>query len=434
MEDTISRALDGFRLSDGEPDRQARKTSLVSFVQQGCLDVNEYRLLKELLSRVTLQKDIVRHLPVELILLITSFLSVRDISSCLMVSRGWNALFMNHRIIFSLADRLFPQLTWIPSRERVQDESTRLELRRDFLRHLRKRLSHMDRSAQEKPRAFDKNYVWSAETEFTLDGQEYSQFPVPNLPSNRRAVYGHGRIAWQRETHTLVVDDLRTKLRKILALPGGRLMGPEMMLAAIGNKLVVAVMNRHIFAWDIETSRSERKTLPSLPTQCTTFGDRVAIITSKEIYMWKVGGSILPITLPVPHGPRVSNQFPKAFVHPHLEKVIFARQVYRSSPSTLRFIIHKFIGDSHVGTFNRDVEMNWSSAECVSSSLEGFIPLTHVWNQPSKSYQLYEFDIYHEKFSKRSTSYGGGRHNDAVKFIFDDDFAVELSEGHYRAW
>jgi hypothetical protein len=434
MDDIIGQALNSLRLYDGAADPQARKEALLCFLKGGHLNVNEFRLLKELLSTVTLQKDILPQLPIELVILITELLSEKDILSCLTVSRAWNATLMSGRVVFSLADRLFPPLTWKASQAGLHKEETRAALRQQFLHQLRKRLVLMERSAQGPPRTYDRSYLWDTETEFKLDGQEYSQFPPPNLPYNQRALYANSRLAWQRETHTLVLDNLRNKSRRILSFPGGKLLGPEMKLAALGDELVVATMGRHIFAWGIGTDKFERKTLPSLPGRCTTFGDRVAIITDEELYTWKLGGSLLSMALPGLDAELLAaNQFPKAFVHPRLENVVFVRQVYRNSSYTLRFLVHKFVDQQHVRTFKYDVEMSWLPTERLSSTLEGFIPLSHEVRANDR-YYLHEFDMFHEKFSRRDNPHCRRRHNDAFMFTFDDDFVVELSDRHYWAW
>ncbi|KAH6656377.1 hypothetical protein BKA67DRAFT_153956 [Truncatella angustata] len=435
MEDHLSQALGRLVLAGGEPDPQARKEALCAFVQCGHLNVNEFRLLKELLSTVTLQKDIVPNLPVELVILITDYLNERDIWSCLTVSHGWKTTFMSDRIVFSLADRLFPQLTWKVSQDALQNDNTRAELRLRFLYRLRKRLSLMKRSASGAPRQFEGNYLWESESNFKLDEQDYSQFASPNLPFNQKTLYANGRIAWQRETHTVVIDDLRNRSRKILSHPGGKLLGPEMKLAALGIQLAVATMNRYIFAWNIESGRSERRILPSLPERCTTFGNRIAIITNEEIYFWDMGSPLVAMALPdLSIALLAVNTFPKAFVHPHRDNVLYARQVYRSSSYTLRFMVHKYVDRKHVETFDHDVAMSWLPNERFTSSLMGFIPISHEWDQQTDGYCLYEFDMYHEKFLKRDISHCGRRHNDSFMFTFDDDFAVELSERQYWVW
>lgn len=426
---------DAFRQLDfpaGGPDPQARRAALISFVRGGLLNINEIRLLKELLSTVELKKDVLPNLPVELVLLIAEFLDERDISSCLAVSSGWNRTFMGDRVVFSLADRLFPQLTWKNTQSENQDENSRTTLRLQFLKALRDRVHLMERAVAEAPRQFDKNYLWDAETDFKLCGQDYAEYPQPNLPINQKALYAYGRVAWQRETHTLVIDNLHDRSRKILSFPGGRLLGPEMKLTALGDRLVVATMDRHLLAWEIETGKFERKTLPSIGARCNTFGKRVTTITDKEIYHWSFGGPLLAMSLPDLDLPFMgANQFPKAFVHPHLENVVFARQVYRSSSLTLRFMVHKFSNRKHINTFSHDAKMSWLSNEILTSSMAGFIPLTHDLDQKRQQYYIYEFDMYHEKFSRRYLPAGGRPYPDTFMLTIDDDFVVALGERNY---
>lgn len=435
MEDSLSQAFRSLRSPAGKPDPQARKVALVSFVKGGHLDVNELRLLKELLAPVSLQKDIVTSLPVELVLLITDLLSERDIWSCLTVSHAWSATLMSDRVVFSLADQHFPQIAWKASKRATQDGNARGDLRIQFLHHLRKRMALMDSSVPGTPPMLHKDYLWDSEAEFKLQGQAYSDFPLPNLPSNQRAMYAHGRIAWQPETHTIVVDNLRNKKRTIHTYPRGKLWGPEMKLVALGDRLVVATIDRFIFAWDIETNTVERKSLSRLVSRCTTSGTRVATIIDNDIHTWQIGGPLLEMTLPdLDTKLSSAGQFPVAFAHPHSEDVLFVRRVYRSSSSTLRFLVHKIVNMKLIETFEHDVEMSWLPNEWLQSSLVGFMPLSYEWDARNQGYHLHEFDMYHEKFTRRNVTHFGRRKQGTFMFTFDDDFAVELSERHYEVW
>jgi hypothetical protein len=419
----------------GNADPQARKESLISLVRGNYLNNNEVRLLKELLSTITLQKDIITNLPVELIILVIDKLDAQDIMACLMVSHAWNATLMSDKVVFSMADRLFPQLTWEPLHRSSSNRDAQKTLRLQFVKHLQERLLLHDRVARwDTYRGYERTFLWDTETEFELAGQDYTQFTPPNPRSNERAVYANGRIAWQQETHTLVLDNLRDKSRKLLTFPGARLLGPELKLAALGNQLVIATMDRHVFAWDIHSNVCERKTLPSLPAQCTTSRNQVAIITEKSLYMWSVGGSLIETDLPAHEIEFLAvKQFCKAFVHPRLDHVVYVRRVYRHTSSTLRFVIDKFVHRKHIKTLHYDVDIGWLTNERIASSYEGVIPLAEQ-NHYHEGRYLHEFDMFHESFLVREIPHNGRRHNETYMFNFDDEFAVELSEKKYWLW
>ena len=230
------------------------------------------------------------------------------------------------------------------------------------------------------------------------------------------------------------MGNLQDKSRKILAFPGARLLGPELKLAALGNQLVVATMDRHVFAWNIHTNVCERKTLPSLPAQCTTCRTQVVIVTEKGLYVWTIGGSLIEVDLPVYEIEFLAvKQFCKAFIHPRLDNVVYVRRVYRHTSSTLRFVIDKFVQRQHVKTLNYDVDIGWLTNERIASSYEGVIPLSEQ-NHYHEGRYLHEFDMFHESFLVREIPHNGRRHNETFMFNFDDNFAVELSEKKYWVW
>lgn len=433
MSDELSEALRQLEVPVGQLDPQARKAALVSVFEGGLLNVDEVRLVKELLSKVTLQKDILPNLPLELVLAVTDHLDEIDILSCLTVSRGWNNAFMSDRVVFNLTDRFFPQLIRKGTKSEATVGDDQCNQGMQLLGALRKRVGLMNRAVLGAPRKFDNTYLWDTESQFKLQDQEYTQFAPPNLPINQKAVYAYGQVAWQRETHTLVIDNLVRRSRKIFSFPGGRLLGPEMKLAALGDKLVVATMDRHLLAWDIETGQFEQKTMPSIGGRCTTFGQRVTIIADTEIYDWQFGGSLLAMTTLNTYTSFLggSATFPTAHAHPHLANVLYARAVYRSSSLTLCFLVHKFVDRVHVKTFSHDANMSWLQSDVLNSSLTGFIPLTFNLDQKRQLYYLYEFDMYHERFSKRYMPSSAKPYADIFTLTIDDDFVVALGDRHY---
>ncbi|KAI1878784.1 hypothetical protein JX265_002961 [Neoarthrinium moseri] len=435
MSDGLSQVLDSLRLPDGKPDLQARHANLVSLIHGGHLDVNEIRLLKDLLGKVALQKDIISNLPVELVILTIQYLTEKDILACLGVSRSWKATFTGGQVIFNLADRFFPRLIWEGPSTDIRNPECAALLRSCFLASLQKRVNLARRSAEGAPPMIEKQYLWDTETEFILQSQQYADYPNPNLPSNCRAIYSYGRVAWQRETHTLVIDCLQTKTRKILTFPGGKLLGPEMELAALGDKLAVAIMGRNLLAWDIETASFQRATLPSLATSCTTSGDRVAVLTGTEVFVWSFGGRLLAAKLPtLDTEPLESKRYSKVFVHPFLEDVIYVRQVFKRTQYLL-FVIHKLSNGKHDRTFKFNIKTRYLANQKLSSALLGFIPLTSRWMpdmaEHPDGYCLLEFDCYHEKLAVRDISHCGKRMSHSYSFTVDDDFAVELNDKSY---
>ncbi|KAH8677873.1 hypothetical protein BX600DRAFT_450977 [Xylariales sp. PMI_506] len=358
QESKLSEAWANLTLANNVPDYRARRANLIALVDGDNLNHNEIRLLKSLLGSMTLQNDFIPKLPIELVLEITDYLDEEDISTALAISSQWRSVFTGHRVLLRLAIRFFPWIAWNytnhtkePGTADDGDDDDDVEVfKSSFVTALRHRLVLRHRASP----LFRHQFLWADEDHFVLSEQDYSEYPTPELGQHHDMKYAHRQIAWQPENHTVVLDDLLHRSRRLYSVPGGKLLGPRLTLAALGDQLIVATMGRRIFAWDHRSGRFEKTAVPTFVGLCTTVGDLVAAaaVIPGEIFIWKFGGPVRSISLPTdrPDQPSISSS-PQAFLHPHLAHVVFVRLVHKSPSGSPIFTIYKFSHDNLERTF-----------------------------------------------------------------------------------
>ncbi|KAI0136825.1 hypothetical protein BJ170DRAFT_32056 [Xylariales sp. AK1849] len=431
----LCQALDELRLSNNGRDLQARKANLTALVNEAHLSTDEIRLVKDLLSTVTFQKDIVGNLPIELVVSMTDYLDVKDILACLAVSKQWYATFTNDRVIFQLARRLFPSLLWEKSKAGNQYTDSQAGPLSSFLQAVRKRARWLTASA--RATMIEKRYRWDDEAYFSLDGQQqYSQFVSPSprfFPVRRyRSVYAHGRIAWQPELHTIVVDSFHTRVRKILSAPGSRLLGAMLQLEALGDRLVVANVERHLFAWDFSTARFEKTILPNRPDQCATSGIRVAILANHELYIWQFGSDLLHIEMPHPNlspGVLPHGQCSSIIVHPWLESTLFISFVHNRTISGSYVTLYKFnqrkLESARVIDIPGVEAPQWMMRRSDSYGHYSLCCLQRSAGDKKYRYRTIQLDVYHETISTIDFHTINGMNDTEQEIVaVDDDYAV----------
>ena len=227
------------------------------------LTFDEVRQLSARLADVDFRSDIFSRLPLEVQILISEQLDRREIWPCLIVSKQWRTALLADAILASLAKRCFPGLLeW--AAEAGKDAKA------EFVEAAR---SYYFRSTGKFRSALSRQLLYlDTETYFRLDPvlhaishsddcpyyeQNYSHFLARPLrtrwgqrgtdPNLARLQYRNGRLAWQPTTRAspdsglVVVDDLRTRLRKVFKYPGMALIG-DLHLIALGDRLVVGGM------------------------------------------------------------------------------------------------------------------------------------------------------------------------------------------------
>jgi hypothetical protein len=155
-------------------------------------------------------------LPPELLDWTLKFLRLPDVFRCLGVSKAWNRAWTHPAIISSLYSQFIPE-------HASQNDGSLKTFRYLSRSFLRRQLG--------KPRSTAcKVLRYSDEKIFKLDpvlhpGGEYPEITCQD-DSQRfgRLWYGHGRLAWQVDVRTFVIDNLQTLKRMVLELRGPALM------------------------------------------------------------------------------------------------------------------------------------------------------------------------------------------------------------------
>ncbi|KAI1076379.1 hypothetical protein F5B20DRAFT_594091 [Whalleya microplaca] len=252
MESCLSKQLVNLRRENGEPDHALRKTSLLALIYDDCLTVDEIHCLKQHLSTISSNNDIVSKLPAELIVMIAKYLELEDITATLIVSRRWRERFFERSVMFSVLEQNFPSLTSSHSNSRPDsDYAARFCY---AMRKRRNRTQGLYTSVLTKRFCSrDDNYFHRRGQTHPRDGFEGNSeagFNRQHIPAREyagdRCFYSRGKIAWQQRVNAILVDDLVTKRRKIYSIPNAETPSRDMTLVSLGDKVVVATADRDL--------------------------------------------------------------------------------------------------------------------------------------------------------------------------------------------
>ena len=191
-------------------------------------------------------RDIITHLPLELVIMTATYLSRDDIVNFLQVSKKWRSLLHNDSAMCILVKRNFPLLT---SAHPIVNADAKPNYWNLFHYGVRQYYSRDHGLAKGK---LEGKFTLTRDSLFRLDhkripaGLDISAMHAmyrrcrPNTvltPLATTVRYSHGRIAWITRDEVLVVlDDLRTKKRALFAPPPH--LG-SVKLVGLGDKLVV---------------------------------------------------------------------------------------------------------------------------------------------------------------------------------------------------
>ncbi|KAI0814038.1 hypothetical protein GGR55DRAFT_493577 [Xylaria sp. FL0064] len=246
--------------------------------------------------------DVFAGLPFELHVLIIAHLEPGDIDAALDASRVLRLTWLSDEIWPALADRWFPGLT-----QRIRladvDESARSELFRRSLHRMCRR------TAGKFTAAMHYGFGLASDEFFQLcknvpvsEGGVHSYDSVDNLEIDdaqrfsRFMMYSNGRIAWFPEGYSMpylaVVDDLRTRARKVYLFPnyGESIRGYK---TAMSKKLFVMGHDTIVHVWHLELNRLESFEVPEYFKRCITEGETILVVCqSSDLYVWKFGGKL----------------------------------------------------------------------------------------------------------------------------------------------
>ncbi|KAI0882603.1 uncharacterized protein GGS22DRAFT_181123 [Annulohypoxylon maeteangense] len=415
----------------GDIDYYSRLSKIRQFVSGNPLAKEEYRFMKILLSSVNV--DIISELPIELVLQIADFLPLRDFVTCLAVSKPWRAKFLSISVLNN-ATYMFCPSVHQASRDTPLDPKECL----NALHKIGRMPGRYFQSSLEKP------FSWKYESYFKLDpdfhshyedmSAAYAQFGrqfdrEPDSFTCRDALYSNGRIAWRPWPRIICVDNLWSRTRRVFTTPYGPLVHRRYELRALGDRLVVASMDRRLIVWDFSAStdiRLERK-LPGSIRDVSTKGSRIAIILfNGDIILggfrrtfWKLSTAPLISYRNLTNESMVSwKSNLRVIFHPACNGKFFIASGYTDkshSETTHRRMIYEFDDDRNMTTF--ETSSPWTARHRQEHGIPQFkilrgMPCYRDSIGFSEAYQFgelptsfkpitpfAEFDIYDRKFS-----------------------------------
>lgn len=245
-------------------DRKLREVNLLNLVLS--LHRQEIRDLKTRLSLVDFRTDIFSRLPTDLQLIVLDELDVVDLWPCFNVSTTWRSVITQVAAAKLLARRWFPGLVeQFLLRWKLPGDSDKLaQLLIDTVRKHYLRRTGRFRSALYRDFLLHQEIYFRLDPEFHPDAGRDSQHPYSAIcgitnplsvePQTMvaRMHYASGRLAWLNEhayppaNFLVVVDDLKTGLRKVFNHSETMLKTSSIKIQGLGDKLLVVSSYRHM--------------------------------------------------------------------------------------------------------------------------------------------------------------------------------------------
>ncbi|KAI1741045.1 hypothetical protein F4680DRAFT_78731 [Xylaria scruposa] len=328
------------------------------------LTPEEARYLRYLLCDIYL--DLISKLPLELVILIALELEPRDFHCCLRVSKAWRRRLLSDSVMLAYANRRWPA---------VIDGGVNQSR---FVETLLRLTGSYGKDNGEWVR-FD------SKTHFTLDPvfhsqpsnvpDAYTRYPIRPLSGIPRfgdvplPWYASGKVAWDIPGCAIVIDDLRSKTRKVFTPPSGTMHGSSLMLRSFGSRLAIGTIDRLLIAWDHVDNRAYEKLLPGGVFECATQDSRVAIVLfGGSVITWSPNhrATHLDIScLSLGLGMKPRNICP--FFDPRNSKTLYLAASYRFENGMVRVGVHEFSESVHVASWSSDYRDNrpqqWSDYE-----------------------------------------------------------------------
>ncbi|KAK5625167.1 hypothetical protein RRF57_000883 [Xylaria bambusicola] len=288
-------------------------------------------------------RDIFAGLPFELHVLIIAYLEPKDIDAALNASRVLRLIWLSDEIWPALADRWFPGLAQ-QIRLADVDGLVRSELFRQSLHRLCKRNAGKFNAAMHYGFGLASDEFFHLSKDVSVnEGGVHSYDSVENLEVDdaqrfsRFLAYRDGRVAWFPEGYSMpylaVVDDLRTRTRKVYLFPnyGESIRGYK---TAMSTKLFMMGHDTTLHVWHLELNCMESIELPENFQRCITEGERVLVVCqSSDLYLWTFGGKIQ----------RIDSKYMRGFQHllsrpNHMRSLAFIVAIRASIKQLLTYI------------------------------------------------------------------------------------------------
>lgn len=250
--------------------------------------------------------DGLSRLPLELHFYVLEHLDVQDLALAIDVCRSWRYIWLSDEVWPTLAARWFPGLY-----EQIRLTTAAGQRSADAFRHflIRYRLRNNGRfsHALQYNLKFESDQVYRLNKNVPVkEGGIHSYADAresdPDLERFARfRLYCHGRIAWWPEPYALpyiaVVDDLRTKSRRVYCFPNHH-MNQVGYQTALGDKLFIMGNERTLHAWHLDTDTHQSIVVPYPFKRCVTEKETVVIIArDSAVYIWKFGDSLRQVDM-----------------------------------------------------------------------------------------------------------------------------------------
>ncbi|KAI0457159.1 hypothetical protein F5B21DRAFT_464596 [Xylaria acuta] len=344
------------------------------------LTPEEARYLKLLLSDI--HTDLIGELPLEIVTLVALELQLDDFVCCLRVSKLWRQRFLSDSVTSAYARHRWPaMIDGVVNRSRFLE--TLLELT-CVLYNYRKSVA-------------TEHVLFDSRAHYTLDPVFHNQSDnLPNVymryftdarsQSGCSAFYTSGKVASHLCGCVIVIDDLRSKTRKIFTPPSGAMHGSALKLQSLGSRLVIGTIDRLLIAWDHVNNQAYEKSLPCRMLRCATQNNRVAIVLyGGEVVIWTLSHAVIQVDtsrliLGLGINPSEAKTWEaclNVFFDPRNSKKLYLASGYLfrvGSKSMIRVTVHEFLEAVHVASWSSDYQDPTVYRDGVQSSPDEHTP------------------------------------------------------------
>ncbi|TGJ82180.1 hypothetical protein E0Z10_g6583 [Xylaria hypoxylon] len=330
------------------------------------LTQEEIRHLKILLSSVG--TDLIGELPLEITVLVALYLPLEDFARCLRVSKVWRERLLSNPVMAAYAGHRWPALVnGAVNRCDFQGTLSKLGSVTKFNYHIRDPFDVLDYEFIE----------WAATAEHQFDlifpdnpPDAYTQYEPSVNDDHSDAIFGFGKAAQRLCGCVVVVDDLRSRTRKVFTPPSGTMHG-VLKLQEIGSRLLIGAIDRLLIAWDHVNNQAYEKLLPCRSLHYATQDNRVAVVLyGGDIVIWTPGNAALHINKPLltlepslDHSKSTTwEACLNVFFDRRNDKTFFLASGYFFNVGSRRMVrvtVHEFSVACHIASWSYDEEDLW---------------------------------------------------------------------------
>ncbi|KAI1847162.1 hypothetical protein JX265_011838 [Neoarthrinium moseri] len=237
-------------------------------------------------------------LPVELHLLVLGYLGPDDVAAALNVCRMWRWIWLSDEIWPRLADRWFHGLSEHIYSTTTEEQDAGESFRIALTKHQRRIKGRFSSALYHGMLLESDNYFKVNKKLPPEQGGVHSNNDARDSDGHFATfrLYNSGRIAWWPESYALpylaVVDDLRTKRRRIFSFPDHKEQ-QQGFKTAMSDKLFVMGKHFILHAWHLERDTLQSLDVPLRVERCVIEGEVVLVVAKNAIvYLWKFGENL----------------------------------------------------------------------------------------------------------------------------------------------